>query len=83
MNKVIIFPNGSGGVAVMYPAPKYLESLITDEVNNEDTALNLVAQKDVPTGTPYRIVPLADIPADRTDREAWTADFSNPDGVGA
>jgi len=34
------------------------------------------AMKDVPAGKPYLIVDAADIPADRTFRNAWTADFS-------
>lgn len=41
-----------------------------------------IARKDVPFGVPYRIIDAADIPADRTYRDAWTADFSTPDGVG-
>jgi hypothetical protein len=41
-----------------------------------------IARKDVPFGVPYRIIDAALIPADRTYREAWTADFSAPDGVG-
>ena len=31
---------------------------------------------------PYKIVDAADIPTDRTFREAWEADISQPDGVG-
>lgn len=34
------------------------------------------AMKDVPAGKPYKIVDAADIPADRTFRDAWTADFT-------
>jgi hypothetical protein len=34
------------------------------------------AMKDIPAGKPYRIVDAADIPADRTFRNAWTADFT-------
>lgn len=34
-----------------------------------------VAMKDIPSGKPYLIVDAADIPADRTFRNAWTADF--------
>ena len=41
-----------------------------------------IARKDVPAGVPYLIVDEADIPADRTYREAWTADFSSPHGYG-
>ena len=41
-----------------------------------------VARKDVPANTPYLIVNTEDIPSDRTFRNAWEADFSNPDGYG-
>lgn len=34
------------------------------------------AMKDIPSGKPYRIVDAADIPTDRTFRNAWTADFT-------
>jgi hypothetical protein len=30
-----------------------------------------IAAKDVPTGKPYKIVDVADIPSDRTFRNAW------------
>ena len=35
------------------------------------------AMKDIPSGKPYRIVDAADIPTDRTFRNAWTADFTD------
>lgn len=35
-----------------------------------------IAMKDIPSGKPYKIVDAADIPADRTFRDAWTADFT-------
>lgn len=34
------------------------------------------AMKAVPAGKPYKIVDIADIPTDRTFRDAWTADFT-------
>lgn len=34
------------------------------------------AMKDIPSGKPYLIVDAADIPTDRTFRNAWTADFT-------
>ena len=64
----IIFPNGSGGVAVIHP---------TGELPIEQ-----VAFKDVPEGVPYLFVNDEDIPSDRAYRDAWRADFSNPDGYG-
>ena len=34
------------------------------------------AMKDVPADKPYKIIDAADVPADRTFRNAWTADFT-------
>lgn len=34
------------------------------------------AMKDIPADKPYKIIDSADVPADRTFRNAWTADFS-------
>ena len=69
MNK-IIYPNpeSEGGVCIINPGI---------ELSFED-----VCQKDVPAGTPYLIVEDDVIPSDRTFRNAWEADFSNPDGYG-
>ena len=67
MNK-ILFQNIEGGLSVIHP---------TGELSIED-----VCQKDVPAGTPYLIVEDDAIPSDRTFRNAWEADFSNPDGYG-
>lgn len=36
------------------------------------------ALKDVPQEKPYKIVDVSDLPSDRTFRDAWTADFSDP-----
>jgi hypothetical protein len=66
--KRIIYQNESGGVSVIIP---------TGELSIEE-----VAAKDVPAGTPYLIVEDDVIPSDRTFRNAWEADFSNPDGYG-
>jgi hypothetical protein len=59
MNQRIIFPNDDGGVSVIVPAPEC--GLTIEEI----------AAKDVPTGKPYKIVDVADIPSDRTFRDAW------------
>ena len=67
-NQRIIFQNESGGVSVIIP---------TGELPIEE-----VAKKDVPAGVSYEIVSVDDIPSDRTFRNAWEADFSNPDGYG-
>ena len=64
----ILYPNSEGGISVLHP---------TGDLPFED-----VCQKDVPAGTPYLIVEDDVIPSDRTFRNAWEADFSNPDGTG-
>jgi hypothetical protein len=59
MNSRILYPTDDGGVAVIVPA---------------DCGLTIeeIAAKDVPAGTPYEIVDVADIPSDRTFRGAWS-----------
>jgi len=61
MTKRIIYPKDDGGVAVIVPAPEYLETHTIEEL----------AAKDVPAGKEYKIVDVADIPTDRTFRNAW------------
>jgi hypothetical protein len=58
MNQRIIYPNDDGGVAVIIPA---------------DCGLTIeeIAAKDVPAGKSFKIVDVADIPSDRTFRNAW------------
>ena len=64
----ILYPNSEGGTCVIHS---------TGELPIED-----VCQKDVPAGTPYLVVEDDVIPSDRSFRNAWEADFSNPDGYG-
>ena len=59
MNSRIIYPNDEDGVSVIVPAPEC--GLTIEEI----------AAKDVPAGKPYKIVDVADIPSDRTFRNAW------------
>jgi hypothetical protein len=59
MNQRIIYPTDDGGVAVIVPAPEC------------GLTIEQIAQKDVPAGKPYKIVDVADIPTDRTFRNAW------------
>lgn len=63
MTNRIIYPNADGGVAVIIPADCGL-------------TVEQIAAKDVPSGKPYLIVDSSLIPTDRSQREAWTADFS-------
>ena len=57
--KRIIYPTDDGGVAVIVPAPGC--GLTIEEI----------ARKDVPLGKPFKIVNAADVPSDRTFRNAW------------
>ena len=61
MEKRIIYPNENGGVNILIPAPEYMANHTMEEL----------AAKDVPAGVPFKIVDLADIPEDRTFRDAW------------
>ena len=69
--KRIIHPNESGGISVIVP---YLPCGLTIEE---------IAAKDVPKGKPFLIVDTADVPSDRSQRQAWEADFLVIDGHGA
>lgn len=62
-NPRIIYPTDDGGVAVLIPAPEWLEQ--------EGNTLEALAAKDVPPGKPWKIVDVSDIPTDRTFRAAW------------
>jgi hypothetical protein len=63
MNSRIIYPRDDG-VAIIVPTPEC--GLTIEEI----------AAKDVPAGKPFKIVDVADIPTDRTFRNAWQADFT-------
>ncbi len=58
MNQRIIYPTDDGGVAVIIPA---------------DCGLTIeeIAAKDVPSGKPYKIVDVSEIPSERLFRNAW------------
>jgi hypothetical protein len=74
MNQRIIFPTDDGGVAVIVPSSNCLKEHTIEEI----------AAKDVPAGKPYKIVDVADIPSDRTFRNAWTVNEADlTDGVGS
>lgn len=59
MNQRIIYPTDDGGVAVIVPAAEC------------GLSIEEIAAKDVPAGKPFKIVDVADIPTDRTFRNAW------------
>jgi hypothetical protein len=63
MNQRIIYPSDEGGVAVLIPTPEWLAQ--------EGNTIEVLAEKDVPAGKPFKIVDVSDIPSDRTFRNAW------------
>jgi hypothetical protein len=62
MNSRIIYPTDDG-VKIIVPAPAWLAE--------EGNTMEVLAQIKVPEGKPYKIVDVADIPSDRTFRNAW------------
>ncbi len=69
--KKIIYKQENGTIAILTPSP------------NCELTIEEVAQKDAPTGLPYKIVNVSEIPTDRTFRGAWTInDAELTDGVG-
>ncbi len=67
---IILYPQDDNSLALVVPVP--------------DCPIPLaeIARKDVPAGTPFKIVERADLPADTAFIDAWEADFSEPDGYG-
>jgi hypothetical protein len=63
MNSRVIYPTDEGGVAVIIPAAEC------------GLSIEEIAAKDVPQGKHFQIVDVADIPSDRTFRNAW--EYSN------
>ena len=59
MNQRIIYQTEDGGVAIIVPSAEC------------GLTIEQIAQKDVPAGKTYQIVDVADIPTDRTFRNAW------------
>ena len=72
MNR-IIYKTDEGGVAVIIPTAEALEQ----------HGIQAIAIKDVPAGRKFAIVDAADIPSDRSQRDAWTVDEAElTDGIG-
>ena len=72
MNQRIIYTNDDGSVSVIVPAPEC------------GLTIEQIALKDVPFGKPFKIIDVSDLPADRTQRNAWTVDEADlTDGIGA
>ena len=58
-NKRILYQTEEGGVAVIIPT------------DNCGLTVEEIATKDVPSGRPYKIVDVSEVPSDRTFRNAW------------
>jgi hypothetical protein len=58
MDKRIVYKNDDNTISIIVPA-------------NCGLTIEQIAAKDVPTGKEYHIVDVADIPTDRTFRNAW------------
>jgi len=58
-NKRILYQTEEGGVAVIVPS------------DNSSLTVEEIAVKDVPSGRPYKIVDVSEVPSDRTFRNAW------------
>jgi hypothetical protein len=73
MNQVIIYKQDNGVVAIVRPTEEALEQ----------HSIQAIAIKDVPSGRKFKLVDAADIPSDRSDRDAWTVDEADlTDGIG-
>ena len=82
MAQNIIYKNESGGVAIIYPSPRQLQSinLSTGQLWTVDE----IAKKDVPTGSKYKILEESGISTDYSFYNAWTVDEADlTDGVGS
>lgn len=71
MNKCIAYANLENGVSVIYPSLEFQEKV------------KMIADKDTPSGTYYKILNTSDLPQ-RETRNAWelNLDASNSDGIG-
>ena len=69
MKEVIIYKNKIGKLLIMFPSGS-LDTMLT-------------AKKDVPTGVPFKIVALEELPNDWDYSDAWDIDEAElTDGVG-
>lgn len=74
MSNVIIYKNADDSVSVIHPTEEALSKHTVQEI----------AEKDVPSGLAFKIVPGSDIPSDRSFRNAWTIDATTlTDGTGS
>lgn len=73
MEKRIIYKN---------PDTNFLCVIIPVKFSICGLTIEEIAQKDVPTGVPYKIVNASDLPKNRENRDKWDYDFSEINGYG-
>ena len=61
-NKVIVYPQENGIVAIVNPSRSSIEGGLTMEE---------IAATSVPVGVPYKIIDISELPSDRVFRDAW------------
>lgn len=72
--KVIVYKQDSGQIVIVYPTPEALNLF----------GIDLIAQKDVPNGKPYKIIDIESVPEHRESRQLWDIpDEEFTDGFGA
>jgi hypothetical protein len=87
MTKRIIYPNDDGGVSIIIPTVECgltIEELAAKDIppivryegtgvfeKDEDTGEMYETQREIQEPRPYKILDVADIPTDRTFRNAW------------
>jgi len=82
MAQNIVYQNESGGVAIIYPSPRQLQTI--NPATNQLWTVDDIAKKDVPTDSKYKILEESDISTDYDFYNAWTVDEADlTDGVGS
>jgi hypothetical protein len=71
MAQIIIYPNDDNSLAIIMP------------MDNCGIPIEEIALKDVPPGKPYHIIDSDLLPKEELFIDAFEADFSSPNGVGA
>lgn len=66
MADFIIYQDEEGRLGLVCP---------TDDLPIED-----IANRDLPTGVPYKLINRSDLPLDNNFMDSWEYDFSDPDG---
>lgn len=78
MTSRIIYKGDDEIVKIIIPSPEFLAGY-----GSELKAMDILAKRRVPSGKPYKIIDVSEIPSDRSMRNAWTVDENDlTDGVG-